>query len=60
MDIGANTYGMAVGIFLSPDAAGRFGAATGNYIPGPGESDPAFGGGGPYRGNPFAAWGQYP
>jgi hypothetical protein len=31
-----------------------------NFIPGPGEPDPAFGGTGPYRGNPLDAWGQYP
>ncbi len=29
---------------------------TGNAIPGPGDPDPAFGGGGPYKGNPSDAW----
>ena len=63
-DIVANTYGMTMGILISPRSAGNFAALTGNYIPGPGDPDPAVkhGGGGThtYRGNPVDAWGQYP
>ena len=57
-DIIANITGMTLGYFgVSPKDASNIG----NYIPGPGEPDPAFGwGGGPYNGNPSNAWGQYP
>jgi hypothetical protein len=56
-DIGANVFGLGMGYLGGGvDRATRWG----NYIPGPGEPDPAFGGGGPYNGNPLDAWGQYP
>lgn len=59
-DIVANIFGLGVGYLMGSqgiDAAIKWG----NYIPGPGEPDPAFGGvGGPYKGKPSAAWGQYP
>ncbi len=54
-DIGANLFGITVGYMGgSVDFAVRWG----NYIPGPGETDPTFGGGGPYNGNPSDAWGR--
>jgi len=53
-DIGANIFGMAMGYSGGGvDRAVRWG----NHIPGPGETDPAFGGGGPYNGHPSSAWG---
>jgi len=57
-DIVANCFGMVAGYAgASVNTVVRWG----NYIPGPGEPDPTFGGGGgPYGGNPSAAWGQYP
>ncbi len=61
MDLVANTYGIAVGLFFSPDYAGRFAAQTGHYISGPGETSPDSGGKGRYNGNPVEAWGKgYP
>lgn len=59
MDIVANVFGMGVG-YLNPGVGVDDAVKWGNYIPGPGEPDPAFGGGGPYKGNPADAWGQYP
>jgi RHS repeat-associated protein len=59
-DILANTYGATLGLLLPNVYAAKFGALSGNYIPGPGEPDRAFGGKGDYNGNPFAAWGEYP
>jgi RHS repeat-associated protein len=59
-DIIANTYGIIIGNLLSPEIAGPFAAQSGNYIPGPGDPDPNFGGGGRYQGRPSQAWGQYP
>jgi hypothetical protein len=60
-DIVANGFGISVGAIIlgttGVDAAIKYG----NYIPGPGEPDPAFGGhGGAYTGNPSDDWGQYP
>ncbi len=61
-DIGANVFGLMVGYAIprtswAVDTAARLG----NYIPGPGEPDPTFGGHGhSYSGDPSAAWGQYP
>jgi len=62
-DIAANVFGMGVGsskLSGTSAALSTLAAEWGNYIPGPGEPDPAFGGGGPYKGNPTDAWGQYP
>lgn len=59
-DIVANMFGLMTGIFRSGDKSVDAAIIYGNYIPGPGEPDPAFGGNGPYRGNPVYAWGQYP
>lgn len=60
-DIVANTHGIAIGLLLPPKMAAGFAAYSGNYIPGPGEPDPTFGGGtGRYKGEPSDAWGQYP
>jgi len=59
-DVIANVYGLVVGYVVPGDGAVHVATRHGNYIPGPGEPDPAFGGGGPYRGNPIDAWGQYP
>ncbi len=51
-------------LLLPKKIAVKAAALLGNYIPGPGEPDPAFGGTGPYATNPHAspsqAWGQYP
>jgi hypothetical protein len=59
-DIISNFYGMTIGYaYPGKDPVG-FAMRTGNYIPGPGEPDPAFGGAGPYKGSPADAWGQYP
>lgn len=60
MDIVANVFGMAVGYGMHGNTGVRLAIQWGNYIPGPGEPDPAFGGGGHYRGNPSDAWWQYP
>ena len=59
-DIIANTVGMCIGYLLPRDLATNAAISLGNYIPGPGEPDPAFGGTGDYKGNPVDAWGQYP
>jgi hypothetical protein len=60
-DLIANGFGLAVGYLLPREMAVPIAIRYGNHIPGPGEPDPAFGGrGGPYRGNPSDAWGQYP
>jgi len=60
-DIVANVFGLATGVFLPESVSVGVAARVGNYIPGPGEPDPAFGGrGGPYKGNPTDAWGHYP
>jgi hypothetical protein len=56
-DVVANVFGMAIGYF---GGSVRNAIKWGNHIPGPGELDPAFGGGGPYQGTPSDAWGQYP
>jgi RHS repeat-associated protein len=60
-DIGANVFGMGVG-YIVPRGTAAIEAAVrfGNYIPGPGEPDPRFGGRGAYTGDPTLAWGQYP
>ena len=59
-DIVANLLGVTVGL-LVPSALGpHAGVWIGHYIPGPGEPDPAFGGGGAYTGNPFGDWGNWP
>ena len=54
-DVCANIFGMGVGY-----SGGGVDRAVhwGNLIPGPGETDPAFGGGGPYNGHPSDAWGN--
>jgi RHS repeat-associated protein len=59
-DIVANTFGLLLGLLLPKKLAVDAAAFLGNYIPGPGDPDPAFGGGGAYKGNPADAWGQYP
>jgi len=64
-DIVSNTYGMFVGFLSSSDtSAAQFSITTGNWIPGPTDSDPNFiGDGSTYiqRGrNPVKAWGQNP
>ena len=59
-DIVANTFGILVGLLLPRRAAVAVASFLGNYIPGPGDPDPAFGGTGAYKGNPADAWGQYP
>jgi len=60
-DIGANTFGLAIGYFDPTGNAIEHAVQWGNHIPGPGEPDPAFGGGGgPYTGDPSDAWGHYP
>jgi hypothetical protein len=62
-DIGANVFGLALGYSKWGGPTGALVtrvAEWGNYIPGPGEPDPALGGGGPYDGNPSEAWGHYP
>lgn len=60
-DMVSNVFGLVAG-YLNPGASSvAFAAKWGNYIPGPGEPDPAFGGGGgQYKGQPWDAWGQYP
>lgn len=60
MDIVANTFGMLLGLILPREWATKSAVFLGNYIPGPGDPDPAFGGQGAYKGNPTDAWGQYP
>lgn len=60
MDIIANTFGILLGLLLPRKYAIEAAAFLGNYIPGPGDPDPAFGGGGEYTGDPTDAWGQYP
>ena len=59
-DMIANSFGMWLQYkYPSPHTVG--GAIyLGNYIPGPGDPDPTFGGGGAYNGDPTKAWGQYP
>jgi len=59
-DIVANTYGIVIGNLFGSNTSIPLATITGNYIPGPGETDRRFGGNGPYKGNPFAAWGAYP
>lgn len=60
MDIVANTFGIAIGLLLPRKVAAKVAASLGNYIPGPGDPDPAMGGAGTYTGEPSKAWGQYP
>jgi RHS repeat-associated protein len=60
MDIVSNTFGIVLGLLLPRKVAVKAGAFLGNYIPGPGDPDPNFGGTGAYKGNPLDAWGQYP
>lgn len=60
MDIVANYLGMQLGLLLPRELSVRMAAYWGNLIPGPGDPDPAFGGGGHYKGSPLDAWGQYP
>jgi hypothetical protein len=59
-DIIANLWGIGLGLLLPGDVSIDAAMQTGNHIPGPGDPDPAFGGGGAYKENPFDAWGQYP
>jgi hypothetical protein len=59
-DIVSNVFGMMLGYFLPRDFAIDTAVGVGNYIPGPGEPDPTFGGNGTYNGDPIDAWGQYP
>jgi hypothetical protein len=63
-DIQANVFGMMIGYLsnVMPETVGVDTAIKfGNYIPGPGEPDPEFGGTGrDYDGDPTDAWGQYP
>jgi len=59
-DISANLFGMGVGYLDFTDDAVGHAVVWGNYIPGPGEPDPQFGGAGVYQGDPADAWGQYP
>ncbi len=60
-DILANIFGIGAAVFLPDNRSVGYAIGCGNYIPGPGEPDPAFGGTtGPYTGNPTDDWGQYP
>jgi RHS repeat-associated protein len=59
-DLVANTWGILLGLVLPRKIAVQAAAKTGNYIPGPGDPDPAGLGLGGYTGNPADAWGQYP
>ena len=57
-DLVANAVGVAAGVFVpSTDLALDVAIRVGDYVPGPGETDPRFGGGGAYHGNPIHAWG---
>jgi RHS repeat-associated protein len=59
MDIVANVFGMGVG-YLNPNVSVPDAVSWGNYIPGPGDPDQAFGGvGHEYNGKPWKAWGGY-
>jgi RHS repeat-associated protein len=66
MDIVSNTFGIFLGMILPRHWARTAASWLGNYIPGPGEPDPAFGGGGfrygegPRANDPRRAWGHYP
>jgi len=55
-DIISNIVGMGIGYFDPSDDAIQHAIDVGNKIPGPGDPDPAFGGTGPYNGNPSDAW----
>jgi len=61
-DILANTFGAILGLALPRRLAISIAISWGNHIPGPGDPDPLFGGGGThtYKGSPKDAWGQYP
>jgi hypothetical protein len=60
-DVVANGFGLMVGYLDGSSQAIDHAIALGNYIPGPGEPDPRFGGVGTgYQGDPTDAWGQYP
>lgn len=56
MDIVSNVVGMGMGYFDTSGNAVQNAIDVGNDIPGPGETDPAFNGGGCYDGNPSHAW----
>ncbi|WP_437962143.1 SpvB/TcaC N-terminal domain-containing protein [Sorangium sp. So ce119] len=57
-DIIANVFGIFLGLLLPRSWAIEVGVRAGNYIPGPGDPDPAVGGdGGTYTGKPWRAWG---
>lgn len=59
MDIVANAFGMGLG-YLNPSVSVSSAIHGGNYIPGPGDPDKAFGGAGhEYNGQPWKAWGGY-
>jgi hypothetical protein len=59
MDIVANVFGMGLG-YLNPGVSVPDAVKWGNYIPGPGDPDQAFGGAGhEYNGQPWKAWGGY-
>jgi hypothetical protein len=66
MDIIANIFGIILGLLIPRRWTVYVAALLGNQIPGPGDPDPAFGGGGnPYGAGPGAndptrAWGHYP
>jgi hypothetical protein len=65
-DIVSNTFGILVGMLLPRHLAVHAASWLGNYIPGPGEPDVAFGGArmpyghGPRANDPHRAWGHYP
>ncbi len=56
MDIVSNVTGMGIGYFDNSGNAVKNAIEVGNKIPGPGDPDPAFGGGGAYQGHPSKAW----
>lgn len=60
MDMIANVFGMWLQYKFPGPHAIKAAVHVGNYIPGPGDPDPAFGGAGAYNGDPTKAWGQYP
>ena len=66
MDIISNIFGILIGLLIPRRWSVYVAALIGNQIPGPGDPDPAFGGGGhpygagPGANNPTRAWGHYP
>jgi RHS repeat-associated protein len=55
MDMVANVYGVVLGLTGYSVPVSAF---FGNYVPGPADTDKAFGGRGNYQGNPSDAWGE--